>query len=242
MNQPRNKKAEIASIRRDLMGERTVALSRIGGDTGTDEGERRTQLVWQNFRVKNCTSAHAVVLGSDHPEFVEGKDAAAQNSQELFENELYQAGVAGVALERLCTVHSHYFGGGFEKIVGKKLRQFAKDKFDFDDKTGRAKAPTKMLNVLRRQEARSLVAEEQDFLADEKEKQMSNRGSSYEQPKPVGLAATEMGFDPEKRPRYASTKMTPDECEERGPPGGMVGLMGPGGGKGGGKGGPVFGF
>jgi len=239
MNQPRNKKAEIASIRRDLMGERTVALSRIGGDTGTDEGERRTQLIWQNFRVKNCTSAHAVVLGTDHPEFAEGKDAAAQNSQELFENELYQAGIAGVALDRLCTVHSHYFGGGFEKIVGKKLRQFVKEKFDFDDKAGRAKAPTKMLNVLRRQEARSLVAEEEDFLAESKEKMLSNRGKNYAPPNPVGLAPTEMGFDPDKRPRYASTKMTPDECEERGPPGGMVGLL-PG--KGGGKGGPVFGF
>ncbi|CAK0895718.1 unnamed protein product [Prorocentrum cordatum] len=61
------------------------------------------------------------------------------------------------------------------------------------------------------------------------------------EPKPVGLAPTEAPCAPHAgRPRYASTKMTPDECEERGPPGGMNGLMV--GGKGLGKGGPVFGF
>ncbi|CAK9061792.1 Uncharacterized protein SCF082_LOCUS32313 [Durusdinium trenchii] len=120
---PRNKKQEIASLRRELAGERLVPLNRLAGDSGTDDGERRHQLVWQNFRIKDCTSANAMVLGTEHPEFIEGQEAAAANTVDLFDSmELYPAGVVGVPLERLATVHGHYFGSGFEKTVGRQLR------------------------------------------------------------------------------------------------------------------------
>ena len=60
-----------------------------------------------------------MVLGTEHPEFIEGFEAASANTVELFETmELYPAGVDGVQLDRLATLHTHYFGSGFEKTVG----------------------------------------------------------------------------------------------------------------------------
>ena len=29
-----------------------MPLNKLAGDAGTDDGERRTKLVWQNFRIK----------------------------------------------------------------------------------------------------------------------------------------------------------------------------------------------
>mmetsp|Transcript_82367 Transcript_82367/g.191285 ORF Transcript_82367/g.191285 Transcript_82367/m.191285 type:complete len:223 (+) Transcript_82367:62-730(+) len=215
MQKARNKKMEVASIRRELTGERMVNLTRLAGDSGTDEGERRLQLIWQNFRIVDCTKANAMVLGTDHPAFVEGPTAAAGNSAELFETQLFPSGVGGIALDRLSAVHAHYFGGGFERIVGCKLRKFVADRYEYDEKTGRVRAPAKMLNKLRKAEARELLQEELEYM--EKVKvQMGQRGEDLPKPKPVGLAPSETVFDPDKRPRYASTKMTPDECEERG--------------------------
>mmetsp|Transcript_58464 Transcript_58464/g.131722 ORF Transcript_58464/g.131722 Transcript_58464/m.131722 type:complete len:230 (+) Transcript_58464:72-761(+) len=228
MNRARNKKMEVASIRRELMGERTVNLTRLAGDSGTDEGERRLQLIWQNFRVIDCTTANAAVLGSEHPGFLEGKDAAAGNSEELFEGQLFTAGVSGLALDRLSACHAHYFGGGFEKLVGCKLRKFVVDRYEYDEKTGRVRAPAKMLSKLRRSEARELVAEELDYQARVKDS-MVNKDDEAPKVKPVGLAPSEAVFDPDKRPRYASTKMTPDECEERTSFNGGVGGKGGGG-------------
>mmetsp|Transcript_18503 Transcript_18503/g.36294 ORF Transcript_18503/g.36294 Transcript_18503/m.36294 type:complete len:249 (+) Transcript_18503:92-838(+) len=248
MQKSRNKKMEVASIRRELTGERLVSLTRLAGDSGTDEGERKLQLIWQNFRIQDCTKANAMVLGTDHPDFLEGKEAAAGNSAELFEDSLFPAGVAGVALEKLSSVHSHYFGSGFEKVVGKKLRAFVSDRYEYDEKTGRVKAPTKMLSKLRRTEARELVQDELEYQEKVKDKMASRGQAPKDPPKPVGLATTDNIFDPDKRPRYASTKLTPDECEERGSMGGggMPNMnMGAGGGKGGmpGMGGPpIFGF
>ncbi|CAL1137713.1 unnamed protein product [Cladocopium goreaui] len=150
----RNKKQEIASLRRELAGEVLMPLNRLAGDSGTDDGERRQQLVWQNFRIKDCTTANAMVLGTEHPEFIEGHEAAAANTVELFEiMELYPAGVAGVSLDRLAQVHGHYFGSGFEKTVGKKLRQFCIEKFEYDDRTRKVKASQKVLNAMRKVEA-----------------------------------------------------------------------------------------
>jgi len=234
---------EVASIRRELTGERLVSLTRLAGDSGTDEGERKLQLIWQNFRVLDCTKANATVLGTDHPDFLEGKEAAAGNSAELFEDNLFPAGVAGVALEKLSSVHSHYFGSGFEKVVGKKLRAFVSDRYEYDEKTGRVRAPAKMLAKLRKTEARELVQDELEYQERVKDKMASRGAAPTDPPKPVGLATTDNIFDPDKRPRYASTKLTPDECEERGSMGG--GMPNMGGGKGGmpGMGGPpIFGF
>eukprot|EP00928_Gymnodinium_smaydae_P091596 TRINITY_DN75325_c0_g1_i1.p2 TRINITY_DN75325_c0_g1~~TRINITY_DN75325_c0_g1_i1.p2 ORF type:complete len:181 (+),score=49.21 TRINITY_DN75325_c0_g1_i1:122-664(+) len=156
----RAKKQEIALLRRELDGEREVRLSRLSLDSGTDEGEKRLQLLWQNFRIVNGTGVNATVLGQYHPGYLEGKEAAAGNTAELFEEQLFAAGPKGVHVDRLSNVHSHYFGGGFEKIVGQKLRAFVKEKYEYDDKTGVVRAPAKLLNAMRKMEARSLIVEE----------------------------------------------------------------------------------
>mmetsp|Transcript_10643 Transcript_10643/g.28920 ORF Transcript_10643/g.28920 Transcript_10643/m.28920 type:complete len:224 (-) Transcript_10643:70-741(-) len=220
----KNKKMEIANIRRELAGERTVNLTRLAGDSGTDEGERRLQLIWQNFRILDCVQANAMVLGTDHPGFLEGKEAAAENSGELFDAQLFPAGVGGFALDRLSSIHSHYFGSGFERVVGVKLRQFVSERYLYDEKTGTVKAHAKMLNKLRKAEARELIEEELEYQEGVKVK-LADQGKGPK-PKPVGMAPSETLFDPDKRPRYASTKMTPDECEERGPGGGPGGKGG----------------
>eukprot|EP00406_Dinophysis_acuminata_P008181 CAMPEP_0179238428 /NCGR_PEP_ID=MMETSP0797-20121207/14943_1 /TAXON_ID=47934 /ORGANISM="Dinophysis acuminata, Strain DAEP01" /LENGTH=309 /DNA_ID=CAMNT_0020945725 /DNA_START=60 /DNA_END=987 /DNA_ORIENTATION=- len=239
MHSGKNKKMEVSSIRRDLAGERQVNLTRLAGDTGTDEGERRLQLIWQNFRIIECTKANAYVLGTDHPDFCEGRDAAAGNSAELFESELFPAGNAGLKLERLSTIHSHYFGGGFERVVGKKLRQFVSERFVYDEKTGKVVAQAKVLTALRKIEARELIQDEKQYVKRLKvQMEKRSEGEIPSQKLPVGMAPSEAIFDPDKRPRYASTKMTPDECEERaggsfggkgmgkGPPGGPMPMMG----------------
>eukprot|EP00434_Breviolum_minutum_P024468 symbB.v1.2.021609.t1/scaffold1868.1/size97867/3 len=210
----RNKKQEIASLRRELAGERLVPLNRLAGDSGTDDGLRRQQLVWQNFRIKDCTTANALVLGTEHPDFIEGHDAAAANTVELFEVlELYPAGVLGVGLDRLAQIHTHYFGGGFEKTVGKKLRQFCIEKFEYDDRTRKVKASQKVLNAMRKAEARDLVVEEKEHFKRYKQDQVKEREPV--KPPPFALAAPQVAFDADHRPRYATTKMTPDELEER---------------------------
>merc|ERR1712151_1123001 len=116
--------------------------------------------IWQNFRIVDCTKASAAVLGTDHPNFLEGQAAAAANSHDLFESELVTVGVAGLALDRLSATHAHYFGGGFERLVGKKLRAFVTERFDFDEKAGMVKAKPKLINVIRKREARDLIDEE----------------------------------------------------------------------------------
>jgi len=222
----KNKKAEIAAIKRELQGERMVSLTRLAGDTGTDEGEWRNQVIWQNFRILNCTKTNAAVLGTGHPDYCEGKEAAGQNTQDLFETVLFPAGVAGVALEKLSSTHSHYFGSGFEKVVGKKLRAFVSDRFEYDDKTGKVRASNKMLAALRKLEARDLVDEQKEYHERMKEK-LVNRNKEAPVVKPPTFAPSQTVFDPDHRPRYASTKMQPDELEERG-----GGFDGKGGGKG----------
>ncbi|OLP96488.1 hypothetical protein AK812_SmicGene21259 [Symbiodinium microadriaticum] len=268
----RNKKQEIAQLRRELAGERLVPLTRLAGDSGTDDGERRHQLVWQNFRIKDCTTANAMVLGTEHPDFIEGFDAAAANTVELFETmELVPAGAAGVPLDRLASVHGHYFGSGFEKTVGKKLRQFCIERFEYDDRMRRVKASNKVIAAIRKVEARDLIQEERDAAKKAKfdalqgffspDAQRSGRWFEYDdrmrrvkasnkviaairkveardliqeerdaakkakfdalqdylpvKPPPFALAAPQVAFDQEHRPRYATTKMTPDELEER---------------------------
>jgi len=224
MQRAKNKKTEIAGIRRELTGERQVNLTRLTGDSGTDEGERRLQLIWQNFRIMDCKKVNATVLGTDHPDFCEGKEAAAANSAELFETELIEAGNSGLALERLSSTHAHYFGSGFERVVGKKLRAFVSEKFEYDDKTGRARASAKMLNVLRKQEARGLIHEQIGYHADVKRRMLTKEREAV---KPPPMLPSQTVFDPDQRPRYASTKMQPDELEDRG-----GGFDGKGGGKG----------
>ncbi|CAE7562209.1 unnamed protein product [Symbiodinium sp. CCMP2592] len=210
----RNKKQEIAQLRRELAGERLVPLTRLAGDSGTDDGERRHQLVWQNFRIKDCTTANAMVLGTEHPDFIEGFDAAAANTVELFETmELVPAGAAGVPLDRLASVHGHYFGSGFEKTVGKKLRQFCIDRFEYDDRMRRVKASNKVIAAIRKVEARDLIQEERD--AAKKAKFDALQDYLPVKPPPFALAAPQVAFDQDHRPRYATTKMTPDELEER---------------------------
>mmetsp|Transcript_33030 Transcript_33030/g.71900 ORF Transcript_33030/g.71900 Transcript_33030/m.71900 type:complete len:174 (-) Transcript_33030:86-607(-) len=171
----RGKKQEIASIRRELVGEREVRLTRLSPDSGTDEGERRRQLIWQNFRIRDGTAVNAFVIGEAHPDWIEGKEAAAANSAELFEGELFSSGVAGVHVDRLSSMHSHYFGGGFEKCVGKKLRAFVKERYEYDEKTGMVKAPTKLLTALRKMEARGLIEEER--YASERKRARTGDGS-----------------------------------------------------------------
>jgi len=222
----KNKKIEIAALRRELVGERQVSFTRLAGDSGTDEGERRAKLIWQNFRIQEPTKVTAVVLGTEHPEFCEGKDAAQGNAKELFETELFPAGAAGVPLERLSTVFSHYFAVGFERCVGLRLRQFVTQHFEHDDKTGRAKASPKLLAAMRKTEARALVAEEKDYSKKQKIENEQKLKAGKEMPKPPCMMPSEVAFDPDKRPRYASTKMQPDELEES--------FGGKGGGKGGG--------
>jgi len=216
MARPFNKKLEVASLRRELQGERQINLTRLAGDTGTDEGEKRLQLIWQNFRISDCTKANAAVLGTDHPGYVEGKEAAAGNSIDLFESLLIPAGVSGVALEKLSSVHSHYFGGGFEKLVGTKLRKFVTERYDYDETTGRVKASANILNRNRKREARELIDEELKFKKQMKYDMIKKADGAGPKPQPVGLPPSQDAFDPDYRPRYASTKMTPDECEERG--------------------------
>mmetsp|Transcript_33908 Transcript_33908/g.97590 ORF Transcript_33908/g.97590 Transcript_33908/m.97590 type:complete len:228 (-) Transcript_33908:96-779(-) len=220
----KNKKAEIAAIKRELQGERMVSLTRLSGDTGTDEGEWRNQVIWQNFRITNCTKTNAAVLGTAHPDYCEGKEAASLNTQDLFETVLFPAGVSGVALEKLSSTHAHYFGSGFEKVVGKKLRVFVSERFEYDEKTAKARASNKMLAALRKLEARDLVVEQKEYHERMKER-LSSRGT--EAVKPPTFAPSQTVFDPDHRPRYASTKMQPDELEERG-----GGFDGKGGGKG----------
>lgn len=216
MNKTRNKKTEISGIRRELFGERTANLTRIAGDTGTDEGERRMQLIWQHFRIHDCTKASAYVLGTEHPQFCEGKEAAAGNSAELFESELYNAGIKGVSVDRLSLVYSHYFGSGFERVVGQKLRAFVKERFDYDDATGMVKASSKVIDGLRKIEARGLMNEEKDYQWDARQ-QARTADKQKKRTAPPGMLSTPADiFDPDKRPRYATTKMTPDECEEHG--------------------------
>eukprot|EP00927_Polykrikos_kofoidii_P080018 TRINITY_DN76880_c0_g1_i1.p2 TRINITY_DN76880_c0_g1~~TRINITY_DN76880_c0_g1_i1.p2 ORF type:complete len:177 (+),score=44.41 TRINITY_DN76880_c0_g1_i1:77-607(+) len=156
----RGKRQEIASIRRELIGEREVRLARISPDSGTDEGEKRRQLIWQNFRMIEGTGTRGYVLGEAHPGFLEGKEAAAANSAELFETELFVAGPRGVHVDRLSNMHSHYFGGGFEKCVGKKLRDFLKSRYEYNEKTGMVTAPPKLINAMRKLEVRDLLDEE----------------------------------------------------------------------------------
>eukprot|EP00933_Yihiella_yeosuensis_P004873 TRINITY_DN109275_c0_g1_i1.p1 TRINITY_DN109275_c0_g1~~TRINITY_DN109275_c0_g1_i1.p1 ORF type:complete len:253 (+),score=70.69 TRINITY_DN109275_c0_g1_i1:78-761(+) len=210
----RNKKMEIAALRRELSGEKQVLFSRIGGDSGTDEGERRQQLLWQNFRVVNGSKANAIVLGTEHDDFVEGRDAAAANSKELFETELF-AKPDGVPLERLSTVHSHYFGSGFEKVVGSKLRQFVSQNFDLDEKTKKVKPSMQVVNALRKREARDLLEAEREHLKKAKVEVVNKKPEKVQAPAFAAMAAPPMAFDSDYRPRYASTKMTPDELEER---------------------------
>mmetsp|Transcript_40864 Transcript_40864/g.73819 ORF Transcript_40864/g.73819 Transcript_40864/m.73819 type:complete len:172 (-) Transcript_40864:114-629(-) len=161
----RGKKGEIAAIRRELVGETEVRLMRVSPDTGTDEGEKKRFLIWQNFRLRDGTGVNAMILGEDHPEFCEGKEAASRNSVELFDQELFNAGPAGVHVDRLSNIHSHYFGGGFERVVGKRLRAFVKEKYDYDEKTGMVKADPKALNALRRLEVRQIQEEEREAAA-----------------------------------------------------------------------------
>ncbi|CAJ1351580.1 unnamed protein product [Effrenium voratum] len=210
----RNKKQEIASLRRELAGERLVPLTRLAGDSGTDDGERRHQLVWQNFRIKDCTTANATVLGTEHPDFIEGNEAAAANTVELFETmELYPAGIDGVPLDRLASIHAHYFGSGFEKCVGKKLRAFCTERFEYDDRSRKVRASNKVLTAMRKVEARDLIVEEKEHF--KRYKAGLIEGPPTVKPPPFALAAPAVHFDGEHRPRYATTKMTPDELEER---------------------------
>eukprot|EP00930_Biecheleria_cincta_P010331 TRINITY_DN11238_c1_g1_i1.p1 TRINITY_DN11238_c1_g1~~TRINITY_DN11238_c1_g1_i1.p1 ORF type:complete len:225 (-),score=61.69 TRINITY_DN11238_c1_g1_i1:49-723(-) len=210
----RNKKQELAQLRRELTGERLVALSRIAGDSGTDDGEKKHQLIWQNFRIKDCTKVSAVVLGTEHPEFCEGREAASANSEELFNTvELLPAGPTGVPLDRLSSIHAHYFGCGFEKAVGSKLRQFCEEHFEYDAKTRRVKALAQVLNKIRKMEARELVAEEKEYHKRAKHEMVKEKEPV--KPPPFALAAPQVHFDADHRPRYATTKMVPDELEER---------------------------
>merc|ERR1719272_2345560 len=146
-----------------------------------------------------------MVLGEVHPEFKEGKEAAQANSAELFETQLF-ANASGVALEKLSGVHSHYFGCGFEKAVGKKLRQFINELYEVDEKTGRVLAPAKMLNALRRKEAAGLIAEEKEYAYQKKEEDWKKHKEELKRQKNLRDADDE---DPDaKRART-------------GPPGGM---------------------
>eukprot|EP00913_Durusdinium_trenchii_P016074 g15108.t1 len=155
-----------------------------------------------------------MVLGTEHPEFIEGQEAAAANTVDLFDSmELYPAGVVGVPLERLATVHGHYFGSGFEKTVGKKLRQFCIEKFEYDDRTKKVRLSAKLLNAMRKNEARDLIKEEHAHFKRYKEGLIEEREPV--KPPPFALAAPQVAFDADHRPRYATTKMTPDELEER---------------------------
>mmetsp|Transcript_17590 Transcript_17590/g.40884 ORF Transcript_17590/g.40884 Transcript_17590/m.40884 type:complete len:174 (-) Transcript_17590:107-628(-) len=152
----RGKKGEIALIRRELVGETEVRLTRLVPDTGTDEGEKKRFLIWQNFRLRDGTGVNAMVMGEESPDFCEGKEAAAANTVELFDSELFNAGAKGVHVDRLSNVHSYYFGGGFERVVGKKLRAFIKEKYEYDEKTGVVKANTKLLNAMRKREVKDI--------------------------------------------------------------------------------------
>jgi len=232
MFQGKNKKQEITNIRRDLAGEKQVLLSRLAGDCGTDEGEKRCQLIWQTFRIVDCTKSSAVVLGTDHPDFAEGKEAAAGNSAELFETELIPAGPHGIKLERLSSVHSHYFGGGFERIVGQKLRNFVEERYDYDTTKGTVKASVRLLNALRKLEAKEIVGQLLDYEEEERHKMKNpvkrkpeDIASMMSSEARMERSQREMDMMQGKRPRYASTKMEPDECED-------FGGMGKGGGKG----------
>lgn len=222
MFQGKNKKQEIQNIRRELSGEKQVPLNRLAGDCGTEEGEKRSQLIWQTFRIKDCTKVTAVVLGTEHPEFCEGKEAAAGNSQELFESELIPEGTRGLKLDRLSSTHSHYFGGGFERCVGVKLRAFCEDKFEYDSSKGMVKAPAKLLNVLRRMEqkeiANDLIEYEEKARAQMSRSQLKKKAdeiaSMMSSEARMERSQNEMDIMSGKRPRYASTKMEPDECED----------------------------
>lgn len=225
MQRARNKKVEINAIKRDLTGERFVPLSRAAGDSGTDEGERKSQLIWQNFRIENCTKASAIVLGTEHQNFLEGKEAAAANSAELFETELINAGGTGVALEKLSSIHAHYFGSGFERVVGKKLRNFVDERYNLDSKTGIASVSERLLGALRKREAKELMQEEMELQG--RVKRQALEKNKRVAPKPPSMAPSQVVFDPDQRPRYATTKMQPDELEER-----AGGFDGKGGGKG----------
>ncbi|CAE7557618.1 unnamed protein product [Symbiodinium natans] len=136
----RSSQQDVAQLRRELAGERLVPLTQLAGDSNTDDGKERHQLVWQNFRIKDCTTANSVVLGTEHPDFIEGSAAAAANAAELFETlELVPAGAAGVPLDHLASLHGRYFGGGFEETVGKRLREFCIERFEYDERQRRVK-------------------------------------------------------------------------------------------------------
>lgn len=151
--------------------------------------------------------------------------------QSFFETELIPEGGRGVKLERLSQIHSHYFGGGFERIVGVKLRAFVQERYEYVD--GSVKAPVKLLNALRKAEARELVGQLLDYEEDEKQKLKQQRAGKRNMPDIASMMSNEarmersqneMDIMQGKRPRYASTKIEPDECEDHG------GMMGKGGG------------
>merc|ERR1712190_602209 len=107
-----------------------------------------------------------------------------------------------------------------------KLRKFVTDRYEYDEKSGRVKASDKVLNRRRKLEARNLIDEEMEYKKKAKIEMNKMREGLMPKPQPVGLAPSQDVFDPDHRPRYASTKMTPDECEERGTFGGPAGAAG----------------
>merc|ERR550525_2112453 len=96
-------------------------------------------------------------------------------------------------------------------------------------------APAKILSALRKREASELVREEIDSGCKVRKQAHEPKAAA----KPPVMAPSQVVFDPDHRPRYATTKMQPDELEERtgfdgkGMGKGMSGIMGGPGGMGG---------
>merc|ERR1719377_508480 len=84
------------------------------------------------------------------------------------------------------------------------------------------KAPVKLLNALRRIEAKEIVGELLDYESQAKEKMKSSGlkkkaeeiASMMSSEARMERSQNEMDIMSGKRPRYASTKMEPDECED----------------------------
>merc|ERR1712139_560404 len=113
----------------------------------------------------------------------------------------------------------------------------------YNSSNGMVTASAKLLNTLRKAEAREIVGQLLDFEEQERNKAKDTKGLKRRAEEIANMMSSEarmersqneMDIMSGKRPRYASTKMEPDECEDfggmkggvKGGAGGMTGVIG----------------
>lgn len=150
-------------VKRDMerMGDKRTPLTKIAPDEGTDLSSRKRQVIWRNFVIQDPTTANAMVLCPEHPDYKEGQEAAMENTKKIFDQELSARRDEGMEVMALATHHQHYFGsgGGFEKICGKRLTPFLRENYEYDEEKGTAKLSTETSLKMRRIERRQIKEE-----------------------------------------------------------------------------------